>query len=433
MMASPKLPATEEPTDSSSSTPMPTSQRKALGDASSLRHTTRTTRASSSTPSSTPIIQQTTRPQTNARMQVFVDPSPKDVASPVANEDDTSPWPDLGTRKSRIKENIKEATKAAGTTLPQTRRAQRSTPSQGAPKISVYRDPVLQEDEETTADMNSHEMPPPPLPAGGSKSTTGRSIAVFRDEDTKAAPAIKKAKSSSKSSIPVFRDEDTTSRPTPPAHSKVAKAKVAGKTAIPVFRDDSGPSTAAASRPTKGKVAGKGAIAVFRDEDPDTENDSSTKPKKTSIAVFRDEPRMEASSSTKQAKGKLAVFRDGDVQGTVGSPGKRSIGKIAVFSDELETSEPSGGATTKAKGKIPVFRDETPAPSKSKISVFRDEEAAPSFTPYRDEDVGYALLLVIVGLLTLWSRFPSLLQRWEGPEVLAPVVPSDSASQGSEP
>lgn len=413
MMTSPKLSTEDQPSDANlppSSTPAATSRRKVLGDTGSSRTLTRiartSSRAGSSTPSSTPTIPQTTRTQSNARLQVFVDPSPEDAASSsIAEEDETSPWPDLGTRKSRIKENVKEATKIAGSVLRQPARGHRSVSSQSGPKISVYRDPIPEGAEDIPPeDAESREMPPPPIPPT-IKARAGKTITVFREEP-EGAPSAKKTKPSIKSSIPVFRDEDSTPSPTLPAPIKTSKGKAPGKTPMSVFRDSPEPAAAPPSRTSK-KPTGKSAIAVFRDEEPDVENQPVVGPKarngksKSSIPVFRDEPAVEASSSTK-AKGKLAIFHDAEPQEASGSSDRKSNGKIAVFRNEPEASDPSGDAMVKAKSKIPVFRDEdstVPSKAKGKIAVFRDEEVTPSFTPYKDDDVCYSFSCSAIYLL----------------------------------
>jgi hypothetical protein len=78
-----------------------------------------------------------------------------------AAEAASNTWTDLGTRKTRIKENVPEVKKLAGTTLKQAGRTKRlaSSSASGAAaaasssKIIPYRDP------------SPSDMPPPPAPA----------------------------------------------------------------------------------------------------------------------------------------------------------------------------------------------------------------------------------------------------------------------------
>lgn len=75
----------------------------------------------------------------NARLQIFVDPT--GAAGEAA---DGGTWSELGTRKTRVKENTPEVRKLVGTTLRQAGRAKRvagAAPSAGA-RIVPFRDPA---------------------------------------------------------------------------------------------------------------------------------------------------------------------------------------------------------------------------------------------------------------------------------------------------
>jgi spindle assembly checkpoint component MAD3 len=102
---------------------------------------------------------------TNARLQIFVDPSGAESADAT---DSLTPYPDIGTRKSRVKENIPEVSKAAGSTLKQAGRTRRiaSGSSSGAiaPKIVPFRDPRPDMDVEGKV-----VMAPPPVPISRQK------------------------------------------------------------------------------------------------------------------------------------------------------------------------------------------------------------------------------------------------------------------------
>lgn len=94
----------------------------------------------------------------NRPLQIFVDPtgSESQAAETAANT-----WTDLGTRKTRIKENVPEVKKLVGTTLKQAGRTKRLASGSGSgasavpsnSKIIPYRDP------------SPSDMPPPPVPA----------------------------------------------------------------------------------------------------------------------------------------------------------------------------------------------------------------------------------------------------------------------------
>ncbi|KAH9951567.1 Mad3/BUB1 homology region 1-domain-containing protein [Amylocystis lapponica] len=189
MMSSTNLaPAAPSDLDASSSTSA-ASRRPALAEAATTTTATRTrsTRAPSirnppAAPTPAPAITPSTGgPRANARLQIFVDPSGSADSDPSALE---TPWPELGTRKSRVKENIPEVSKAAGTKLRQAGRAQRAAVA-AAPKMAVYRDP-----EPGAEGAEDGEMPPP-LVSAAKKDESGKGkgksvIPVFRDEDAGA-------------------------------------------------------------------------------------------------------------------------------------------------------------------------------------------------------------------------------------------------------
>lgn len=105
------------------------------------------------------------RLRTNTRLQIFVDPSGAESADAT---DSVTPYPDIGTRKSRVKENIPEVSKAAGSTLKQAGRTRRiaSGLNSGAiaPKIVPFRDPGPDMDIEAKV-----VMAPPPVPMSRQK------------------------------------------------------------------------------------------------------------------------------------------------------------------------------------------------------------------------------------------------------------------------
>lgn len=282
MMASPVILSaqTSEPIPASSTT---ATRRKVLGEPSSSR-TTRSTRAPSV---SEDVFSAPASQRANARMPVFVDPS-GDAENDPDQATNPTPWPELGTRKTRIKENTVEVSKAAGTTL---RQASRGARAPSGSRIAVFRDSAA---DDTAA------MPPPPVPAPRKEKTrtaSKSSIPVFRDDDSAGSskpsePPIKgKTRSASKSSISVFRDEGEPSAAASPSEApKKAKSRTASKSSIVVFKDEEevGDTTEPATK-GKAKTGSKGSIAVFRDEEGPASNDTPTVPSTPKFVPFRDE------------------------------------------------------------------------------------------------------------------------------------------------
>jgi hypothetical protein len=127
------------------------------------------------------------RPLPNGRLQVFMDPDGSGGRAVEAEE--SVSYPDIGTRKSRVKENIKEVNKASGTTLKQAGKSKRLASAGATPKFVPYRDPEAEEEDT--------EMPPPPVPASGSKecntavppqTPSRRGFVPFRDTDDGGVP-----------------------------------------------------------------------------------------------------------------------------------------------------------------------------------------------------------------------------------------------------
>jgi hypothetical protein len=134
----------------------------------------------------------------NSRLQIFVDPTGSEP-----QEESPMSYPDIGTRKSRVKENVPEVQKAAGTTLKNVGRARRIASGSSALgtagstcKIIPYRDPgpgELAEEEPAPAPVTT-KLPPktparnvtvvpfrdPECPEGGAPCTPR--FTPFRDE-----------------------------------------------------------------------------------------------------------------------------------------------------------------------------------------------------------------------------------------------------------
>ncbi|TBU43910.1 Mad3/BUB1 homology region 1-domain-containing protein [Dichomitus squalens] len=251
MMASPTLPQSSSSEMEPDAIPQSFAKRRVLGEPPARSRTTRSgaTRAPSV---SEDVFSAPAPPRPNARMPIFVDPS-GDAENDPNQAMNPTPWPELGTRKSRVKENAVEVSKAAGTTM----RAGRSSRAPSGSKITVFRDPGPED-----ASSSSSSMPPPPVP-----------------------PAKKeKSRTASKSSLPIFRDDD---EPAPEPTAKKSSGRAASKSSIAVFRDEdeAAPSELvdAAAKKGKGKTAGKSAIAVFKDEE------EPSVPSTPKFMPFRDE------------------------------------------------------------------------------------------------------------------------------------------------
>jgi spindle assembly checkpoint component MAD3 len=125
----------------------------------------------------------------NARMQIFVDPSGSESQNREGNA-----WPELGGRKTRIKENVPESKKMDGTKLRQAGKSKRIASAKGS-KIVPYRDSGVD---------SGDVMPPPPVPADDSalKTPSKAGIVPSRDDADNAVGV-----SSTPKFMP-FRDEE---------------------------------------------------------------------------------------------------------------------------------------------------------------------------------------------------------------------------------
>ncbi|KDQ58570.1 hypothetical protein JAAARDRAFT_128265 [Jaapia argillacea MUCL 33604] len=182
-----------------------------------------------------------TRAPPNARMQIFVDPTGSQSSS-----SETNPYPELGTRKSRVKENIPEVKKAAGTTIRagssrRTASGSSTSRSGGAPsRIMVFRDPEPGSEEATAAE--AAEMPPPPVPVSKKKEKDKPAVPQTPSKSTGFSPFRDEPGGvPSTPSFTPFRDESaptTPSHPRTPVSESVMRAKRAGEA-------DVGPSSEA--------------------------------------------------------------------------------------------------------------------------------------------------------------------------------------------
>lgn len=86
-------------------------------------------------------------PQSNSRLQIFVDPTGEGAQAALlaASNSNTNEWNELGTRKTRIKENAPETKKMVGSTIKQPGKSKRLTEGSGtgsSSKIAIFRDPM---------------------------------------------------------------------------------------------------------------------------------------------------------------------------------------------------------------------------------------------------------------------------------------------------
>ncbi|KAK7044803.1 mitotic spindle checkpoint component mad3 [Favolaschia claudopus] len=138
----------------------------------------------------------------NSRLQVFSDPTSESADAP------GNPFPDVGTRKTRVKENVPEAKKMSGSTLRQPGKTKRL--ASGAASTSTF---VPYVDPEDT-------MPPPPVPSKKARDATPSksSIQPFVDEEPHTdVPSTPKF-------VP-FQDEAAAPALSTPAPESVMKVK----------------------------------------------------------------------------------------------------------------------------------------------------------------------------------------------------------------
>ncbi|KAE9404551.1 hypothetical protein BT96DRAFT_853560 [Gymnopus androsaceus JB14] len=182
--------------------------------------TTRRALATTSTTSPAPLPPATaqTRPRNalNAPIQVFVDPSGSAAQSA---EMEVNAWPDVGTRKSRVRENIPETKKMAGTTLKQAGKTKRLVSGSSGSKIVPYRDP------------GPDEMPPPPPPfiLGSTPSTPAKASPFTPFMDPDSQPPVP----STPKFTPFCDQSARITSPSSVAHGSVMKPKTADVSSTP--------------------------------------------------------------------------------------------------------------------------------------------------------------------------------------------------------
>ncbi|KAF5368832.1 hypothetical protein D9758_003010 [Tetrapyrgos nigripes] len=166
----------------------------AQAETSTSRRAVLATTSSTAPPPAASSSRHTRPPSTssNVPLQVFVDPTGEVSQSA---ELETNPWPELGTRKTRIKENVPGTKKLSGTTIKQAGKSKRVTAASNSSgsKFVPFTDP------------GPGEMPPPPpvRKAQGVASTPSKGAFVpFVDEPAPASGS--KSSSSTKAAFVPF-------------------------------------------------------------------------------------------------------------------------------------------------------------------------------------------------------------------------------------
>ncbi|KAF4564557.1 Mitotic spindle checkpoint component mad3 [Pleurotus pulmonarius] len=184
----------------------------------------RTTSVSPSTPAPRPPpAPSSSRP--NGRLQVFVDPTDE---APEAAEGNA--WSDLGTRKTRVKENVRETQKMGGTKIKQAGKTQRMAVAH-APAPTI-----------------------PPAKAKGKgkegKPSSKGGFVPFKDDEPSAPP-----KADSKGKFVPFKDDECQALPQTPAKPSFVPFKDddSGGSFTP-FRDEPASTTRATAPDTVMKV-----------------------------------------------------------------------------------------------------------------------------------------------------------------------------------
>lgn len=160
-------------------------------------------------------------PRENTRLQVFLDPTGEEAQTAELIGNNTNEWSDLGTRKTRIKENALEVKKMAGSTIKQPGKSKRlaaaslsGTGIASNSKISVFRDPV------------PRDVPISPDPSSSSQKSSGagsglnptstKGFTPFEDEQPKENPFVRLSREQPVTPVATFtpfRDEVSLSHP----------------------------------------------------------------------------------------------------------------------------------------------------------------------------------------------------------------------------
>ncbi|KAF7794905.1 hypothetical protein EIP86_006048 [Pleurotus ostreatoroseus] len=382
--------ASEPEGQSNSVSPQENDARRVLGDASRARPSTKT----QETPDVFTLPSDVPPPSRNSRMQVFIDPSGED-----ATKTEDAPWEELGTRKSRVKENLVEVSKAAGTILKQAGKSKREAAAR-APKMAVYRD--LKDIGQRLDDGAGH--------ASSSNQSEDLHSGVHDKEsrpigNAAASPDHSQVTSEQTPSDETPEQQVPSAKISPPARRGMttrSAAKLARSQGLQVLET---PTTTRTTRSSARKTtqedepkhqvskkatlaAGKSKVAVYKDEDC-----------KSTPAAFPDPP---AAPSKGKGKGKRTVFCDvpdpDSVQAHVspsasadGQKTSNTTSKLMVYRDEETESadpvvpEPHVPPVKAALPKFSVLRDEEARPP-PKTAKLKGKGLAPKLTVYRDDE-----------------------------------------------
>jgi len=178
--------------------------RQALTSVSSQTSSSQSSRGSLTRTTLPSSSSTTTTSQSNSRLQIFVDPT-GEGAQAAANSSNTNEWNELGTRKTRIKENAPETKKMVGSTIKQPGKSKRLADAPGtgsSSKIAVFRDPAPIEVLPSTSTQKAC--------ASGSSSSAVKGFVPFVDErqdNAKSAVAVAHPSSTPVTRFTPFRDE----------------------------------------------------------------------------------------------------------------------------------------------------------------------------------------------------------------------------------
>ncbi|KIY72691.1 hypothetical protein CYLTODRAFT_417698 [Cylindrobasidium torrendii FP15055 ss-10] len=152
-----------------------------------------------------PLVQRAQPSGPNAPVPVFVDPSGSRSRSALPEQNQ---WPDIGTRKTRVKENTPQTKSMAGSKLKQKTRTASGSGASGS-RIMPFRDPE-------------------PTPAAPTAPKAKKGFIPFMEEDPKPAASAEPAVPATPKFTP-FRDDEEVAAEAAPAHTppeNVMKARI---------------------------------------------------------------------------------------------------------------------------------------------------------------------------------------------------------------
>ncbi|KAF9052039.1 Mad3/BUB1 homology region 1-domain-containing protein [Panaeolus papilionaceus] len=265
----------------------------------------------------------------NGRMEIFVDPTGDE-----GEAGEGSQWDDLGTRKTRIKENTKESKKMEGSTVKQAGKTRRlASATAGAAttsRIIPFKDPEPERPAPTASSSRTGALTTGVRKASGSSGGTTRTT---------------KASSSAASSKPVF---------VPFVDTPEEKAVPASSSKIVPFRDEEPPKTTAV--PKRVASSSSGTTRIIK----------TASSSKAGFVPFVDTPEDKPAP----ASSKIIPFCDEGSSALGSAPEKASSSSSA-----LGASKSTKSSSSKAAFVPFVDTDDKPAAT----------PAAPKFVPFRDE------------------------------------------------